>query len=232
MYFMVKPLTEGGDFLHFVYGESEIEYLMSKDRVFGEAIEKIGFIERTVDPNIFSSLVRAIVGQQISTKAQRTIFLRIKDGLGDITPDVVNELPEEELQSYGISFRKAGYIKKIAHKITSGQFDIEGLYHLTDDEVCCELSSLDGIGVWTAEMLMIFSMQRQNVLSFGDLGIQRGLRMLYHHRKVDRKLFDKYRRRYSPCGSVASLYLWEISGGRIEGMKDYAPAKKRSKKAK
>ena len=76
-------------------------------------------------------------------------------------------------------------------------------------------------------MLMLFSMQRPDILSFGDLAILRGMRMLYRHRKITRELFEKYRRRYSPYGSVASLYLWAIAGGAIEGMKDYASQKKK-----
>ncbi len=97
---------------------------------------------------------------------------------------------------------------------------------MSDDEVCARLSSLKGLGVWSAEMLMLFSMQRPDILSFGDLAIQRGLRMIYHHRKIERKLFEKYRWRFSPYNSVASLYIWAVAGGAIEGMKDYAPKKK------
>lgn len=97
---------------------------------------------------------------------------------------------------------------------------------MSDDEVCARLSSLKGLGVWSAEMLMLFSMQRPDILSFGDLAIQRGLRMIYHHRKIERKLFEKYRRRFSPYNSVASLDIWAVAGGAIEGMKDYAPKKK------
>ena len=82
---------------------------------------------------------------------------------------------------------------------------------------------IQGIGVWTAEMILLFCMQRPNVLSFGDLAIQRGMRMVYHHRKIDRKLFEKYRRRLSPYCSVASLYFWAVAGGAIPGMKDFAP---------
>ena len=94
---------------------------------------------------------------------------------------------------------------------------------MTDEEVCNRLSSLDGIGVWTAEMLMLHSLQRPDILSFGDLAVQRGLRMLYHHRKITRELFEKYRRRYSPYGSVACIYLWAVSAGAVDGLKDYAP---------
>jgi DNA-3-methyladenine glycosylase II len=93
---------------------------------------------------------------------------------------------------------------------------------MSDEEVCAKLSELNGIGIWTAEMLMIFSMQRPNVLSYGDLAILRGMRMVYHRRKIDKVQFNKYWKRYTPYASVASLYLWAVAGGAIDGMKDYA----------
>lgn len=97
------------------------------------------------------------------------------------------------------------------------------LWNKSDDEVINELSELKGIGIWTAEMILLFCMQRPNVFSYGDLAILRGMRMVYHHRKIDRKLFEKYRRRLSPYCSVASLYFWAVAGGAIPEMKDYAP---------
>ena len=124
-----------------------------------------------------------------------------------------------------ISYRKAEYITDFARKVQSGECRIEEIWQMPDEEVIRVLSSLKGIGVWTAEMILLFCMQRPDVLSYDDLAIQRGLRMLYHHRKIDR-------RRYSPYGSVASLYLWAIAGGAIPGMRDYAPAKPGSKKPK
>ena len=131
------------------------------------------------------------------------------------------------LVRFGISFKKVTYIKRAATKILNGEFDIHGLYDKTDEEVIECLSKLDGIGIWSAEMLMLFSMQRPDILSYSDLAIQRGLRMVYHHRDITRNLFEKYRRRYSPYNSVASLYLWAVAGGAIEGMKDYATTKKK-----
>ncbi|HOS18674.1 MAG TPA: DNA-3-methyladenine glycosylase 2 family protein, partial [Clostridia bacterium] len=104
--------------------------------------------------------------------------------------------------------------------------DVEALRDMPDQEVIQRLSALSGIGVWTAEMLMIFCMQRPDIVSYGDLAIHRGMRMLYHHRGIDRNLFEKYARRYSPYGTVASLYLWAIAGGAIPEMCDYAPKKK------
>ena len=116
---------------------------------------------------------------------------------------------------------------KFAHKVKTGEFDIDDIWEKSDEEVIDELCSLDGVGVWTAEMILLFCMERANVLSFGDLAIQRGMRMVYHHRKITRKLFDKYRKRLSPYCSVASLYFWAVAGGAIPEMKDYAPKKKK-----
>ena len=211
----------------FQYGETELAWLRSRDKQLAEIIDRIGRVERRVIPDLFAALVHSIVGQQISTKAHETIWGRIEAAFGAITPDKILSLKDEELQSVGISFRKVTYIKRATQKIHSGEFDIQALQELDDAEVARRLSSLDGIGLWSAEMLMLFSMQRPNILSYDDLAIQRGLRMVYHHRRIDRKLFEKYRRRYTPYGSVASLYLWAVAGGAIEGMKDYAPNKKK-----
>ncbi|MDR3326623.1 MAG: hypothetical protein LBT04_00555 [Prevotellaceae bacterium] len=123
----------------------------------------------------------------------------------------MNAIGIDELQKFGMTFRKAEYIKDFACKVLSGEFDIESLPDKSDDELIARLSALKGIGVWTAEMIMTFCMQRPDIFSFGDLAIHRGLRMLYHHKNVDKKLFEKYRRRYSPYGTVASLYIWAIA---------------------
>ena len=98
---------------------------------------------------------------------------------------------------------------------------IDALRDLPDEEVCARLSALEGIGVWSAEMLMLHSLQRPDILSYGDLAVRRGLRMLHGHREIDRALFEKYRRRYSPCGSVACIYLWAVSSGAIAELKDH-----------
>lgn len=208
---------------YFKYGEEEIAYLKGRDKRLGEVIDRIGPIRRRVVPDLFAALVHSIVGQQISTKAQESIWRKVVGKFGEITPDNILAVTADELQAVGISYRKVEYIRSVAEKIRTGEFDITALTTMSDAEVCERLASLRGIGVWSAEMLMLFSMQRPDILSFGDLAIHRGLRMIYHHRKIDRRLFEKYRRRFTPYGSVASLYLWAVAGGAIEGMKDYAP---------
>lgn len=214
--------------MYFIYGDEEIEYLKSKDKILGEVIEKIGHIERVTDTDLFSSVVHHIIGQQISTKAQETIWQRLKDESGEVNAENIYATDISRLQSLGMSFRKAEYIKDFADKVHSGNFNLQDISELSDEEAIKALASLKGIGVWTAEMILLFCLQRPDIFSFDDLAIQRGLRMVYHHRKIDRKLFEKYRRRFSPYCSVASLYLWAVSGGAIPEMKDYAPKKRKN----
>lgn len=212
--------------MYFKYGETEISYLKDKDKKMAEVIEQIGFIKREVDTDLFSAVIHHIVGQQISTKAQETIWKRMSDSLGTLNAENILEVEPAQLQSLGMSFRKVEYIRDFADKVHSGAFDLAAVSEMNDQDAIKELSSLKGIGVWTAEMILLFCLQRPDIFSFDDLAIQRGLRMVYHHRKIDRKLFEKYRRRFRPYCSVASLYLWAVAGGAIPGMRDYLPKKK------
>ena len=211
--------------MYFTYGESELSYLRQKDKRLGEVIDRIGHIDRAVDPDLFSSVVHHIIGQQISTKAQETIWRRCRDALGAVNAGTIRAAGVPGLQSLGMTFRKAEYITDFAEKVLTGAFDPDAVEHMSDEDAIRALSSLKGIGVWTAEMILLFCLQRPDIFSFDDLAIQRGLRMVYHHRKIDRKLFEKYRRRFQPYCSVASLYLWAVAGGAIPEMRDSKPKK-------
>lgn len=212
--------------MYFDYNEKEIEYLKNKCDKIADVIDKIGIIKRTIDSDLFSAVIHHIIGQQISMKAQETIWNRFKDYFKTLNAKSIVETNLENLQKLGISTRKAEYIYDFAKKVYFGELDLKSLEKKDDKEVIKELSSLKGIGVWTAEMLLLFCMNRKNVFSYDDLGIQRGLRMIYHHRKITKPLFEKYRKRFSPYCSIASLYIWAVSGGAIKEMKDYAPKKK------
>ena len=195
---------------------------MSRDARLGAVIERVGHIDRAVDDDLFSSVVHHIIGQQISTKAQQTIWQRMNDAFGEVTPASIGRASIEELQTLGMTFRKAEYIKDFTGKIIDGEFDLDAVKQMSDEDAIHALASLKGIGVWTAEMILLFCLQRPDILSYDDLAIQRGMRMVYHHRKIDRKLFEKYRKRLSPYCSVASLYFWAVAGGAIPEMRDYA----------
>ena len=111
----------------FNYGDVEIAHLKKQDKPLGAAIDAIGPIRREINPDLFSALVDSIVGQQISSKAHATVWQRMKSGLGKITPQTILASTESELQSYGISFRKASYIRGAAESVIDGRLDIKSL---------------------------------------------------------------------------------------------------------
>lgn len=217
--------------MYFKYGETELEYLKQKDKKLAEVMEEIGMIEREVDTDLFSSVVHHIIGQQISTKAQETIWRRMKDDLGVIDAETILEAGIPKLQAYGMTFRKAEYLTDFAEKIKNGAFDLDAVWQMSDQEAIEALSSLNGIGVWTAEMILLFCMQRSDVFSYGDLAILRGLQHGISSQKNCKKMFEKYRRRFSPycqCGKSVSVGCVRRCYSGYEG---YAPKTIKSKTA-
>lgn len=205
----------------FVYGQKEIDYLKGKDKKLGAAIERIGIIRREITRDLFTALISSVVSQQISNKAAATVWSRLIKLLAAndsaclnseiLTPVGISRVSIQEIQSCGMSVRKAGYIKGIADAALDGTVDFPNLRNLSDQEIITKLSSLRGVGVWTAEMLLIFSLNRLDVLSFKDLALCRGMMNLYGHKELTKERFERYRKRYSPYGSVAALYLWALS---------------------
>jgi len=194
----------------FSYKPNELEALKKKDKKLAAAIDRIGLIQRPVNKDLFAALISSIVSQQISAKGAQTVETRLRELCGKITPGRIHAADIGDIQQCGMSMRKAGYIKSAAEAVHSGALDMEALRDMPDDEVIKRLIALPGIGVWTAEMLLIFSLERKDVLSFGDLAIRRGICRLYGHKILDYERFLRYKKRYSPYSSIASLYLWVI----------------------
>lgn len=218
--------------MYFSYTDEEVEYLKKRDKKLAAAIDEIGPIRRETEPEIFPALVHNIVGQQISGAAQRTVWTRLREGLGGVTPENILARGVDGVVSFGLSARKADYILDLARRAASGEFNAEALRGMSDAEAAEYLCRLRGVGLWTAEMLLTFTLQRRDVLSFGDFGIRRGLRMLYRHKEIDRERFERFRRRYSPCGTLAAMYIWEIASGALPGVTDPAAAEKKPRAAK
>ena len=195
---------------YFEYGEPEINFLRKKDKKLGAAIDRIGIIKREVNPDVFSALIESIVGQQISNKAAATVCRKLAD-LSGMEAAKLHALTAEEIQACGMSMRKVGYIKNVAEVAVNKAIDFDALKSKPDEEVIQNLTTLPGVGLWTAEMLLIFSLMRPNVVSYGDLAIRRGMMNLYGHKELPKERFMRYAKRYTPYGSVASLYLWELS---------------------
>lgn len=220
-----------GEVRYVEYGDDAVAYLSERDPRMADAIARIGHVWRVRDDDLFQAVVHSIVGQQISTRAQATVWARMRDGLGTVDAAHVVAASVEELQAFGMTYGKAGYIRDFALRVQDGSFDIAAVERMGDDEAIEALASLRGVGRWTAEMILTFCLNRPDVFAYDDLAIQRGLRMLYHPRRITRKLLERYRRRFSPYCSVASLYLWEVAGGALPELRDLAqkagPARKR-----
>lgn len=208
--------------MHFVYGERELDHLRKRDKRLARVIDRVGPVRREVDPDLFSAVVHHIVGQQISTKALATVWGRFRGSLGTVNAVTVLGAGEEGLRALGLSGRKASYILDFAERVDEGSFDLDAVRAMDNADAVAALSSLKGVGVWTAEMILLFCLQRPDVFSYGDLAIHRGLRMVYRHREVGPERFERYRRRFSPYGSVASLYLWAVAGGAVTELSDPA----------
>lgn len=196
---------------YYSYTTAQTDYLSDRDPILGEAIARIGHIDREVIPNLFEALINSIAGQQISGKAFATVWSRLCDRLGQITPQTVLAAGEDGLRACGMSGRKAGYMLAAARAVQDGTIQIHSLVDKNDDEIIKILTALPGVGRWTAEMLLIFSLERPDVLAFDDFGIRKGMCRLYGLENLTRAQFEEYRARYSPYATVAGIYLWEIA---------------------
>jgi DNA-3-methyladenine glycosylase II len=159
----------------------------------------------------FAMLVRAIVFQQLSTKAATTIHNRLLDRVPAGVPlaQGLATLTDEQLRAAGISRQKAGYLRDLCAKVLAGAVPLDVIETMTDEEVIAALTKVKGIGRWTAEMFLIFRLQRPDVLPLGDLGIVTAIQKAYGLRKKPtpdrmRKLGEAWR----PYRSIASWYLW------------------------
>lgn len=185
---------------------------------WAKLVSEAGRIERPMSPGLFSGLLRSFISQQISTKAAATIHARVAAACGPLTPEHLLTVDPVFLRAQGLSEVKVDRILTAARSFAAGEFSEAGLLRLSDEELIGRLTVLPGVGPWTAEMIALFTLGRPNILSLGDLGIRRGFERL-HGRALTMKQMQYWKRRLSPHGSVASLYLWHLASG---GLPDFA----------
>lgn len=195
---------------YFQYTTLELDELKKKDEKLSDLIDKIGLIKRECNPDLFSELIRNIVSQQISTKAATTVRNRLYDNIGK-TPKQLQKASVEDIKNCGMSLKKAENIKAIADAYFNKTLLIDDYPNMTNDEIIADLIKLRGVGEWTAEMLLLFSLNRMDILSYNDLIIKKSLCRLYGYEQISKKDFAKYKEKFSPYGSIASLYLWEYN---------------------
>ncbi|MGO8793761.1 MAG: DNA-3-methyladenine glycosylase family protein [Candidatus Sulfotelmatobacter sp.] len=215
-----------------------VNHLKKSDPVLRALIERIGPCRMQFGPAEFHSLAEAIVYQQLNGKAAETIFMRFAALAGEpLTPQGILKLTDEQMHAAGLSKQKSAYLKDLAAKTASGELDFARLPELSDEEVIAHLTQVKGIGVWTAQMFLMFSLKRANVLPTGDYGVRMAMFKHYLDRqraKVVRKSsaqpkpaanktkkskakiklpspeqMEKIAKLWSPYRSIACWYLWK-----------------------
>ncbi len=193
----------------FHYNSEHIGLLSQRDERLGAFIEKKGSVERYVFDDFFTGLCYNIIGQQLSMKACETLWRKFTSCVGEVTPQRC--LDSEHMRQCGLSRGKAECIAACAERALSGEFAYERLLSMSDEDIIAVLTQIKGIGRWTAEMVLIFCLARPDVLSLADFGIRKGLSLMHGIDMSDKKSMERFRELYSPCGTVASVYLWEAA---------------------
>jgi DNA-3-methyladenine glycosylase II len=191
--------------------KSDLEYLLEKDAVFkksGISISDFSWGERD---DMFTSLMRTIVGQQLSVKAAATIWQRVADGVGDISYKGFLKCDDETLRGYGLSRQKVSYVRGLAEAVKSKKFNPDLLHDMDDENVLQSITSLKGFGEWSAQMVLIFTLHRPDIWPTGDLGIREGVRL---YKKLDERpdipATEKFGNKFKGKRTSAALLLWRL----------------------
>lgn len=191
---------------------------LRKDRKLAKVIDKVGEFNLSLTKNPYQSLVEAIITQQLSGKAADSISTRFRAIYGRFPkPADVMETSDAKLRKAGLSYMKISYIKDLSKKVESKEIRLSYMKDLTDEEVIVQLTQVKGIGRWTAEMFLIFSLGRLDVLPVGDLGLKKGIQRLYSLEELPEKgQIERIAQKWKPYRSVATWYLWRSLDESIE----------------
>jgi DNA-3-methyladenine glycosylase II len=200
---------------YFPFGEKEISWLKSRDPALGAVISRMEKPERKLLPDLFSGLVFYIISQQISAKAAEREWMRFQKLFSPVVPENICRYTPEEIQKCGTTMKRAGYIRHIAEKLADGSLHVDSLCQTDNVSFIREITKLPGIGEWTAQMLLIHVLKRPDVISYKDLAVLRGMRMVYHMPRISRPFFEQKRELYSPYATTAGIYFRAISGRKL-----------------
>jgi DNA-3-methyladenine glycosylase II len=197
--------------------DEAVEHLRAADETLRAIIDERGPLDlesrtRGRPADAYGALLRSIVGQQLSTKAARSIYLRVVELFGGETPSPQELLDAdpEALRSCGLSGAKVRYVRSLAEHVLSGQLELERLPDLGDEEVVREVTAVKGLGQWTADMFLMFHLGRPDVLPVGDLGVRRAVERAYGLEGLpSAEELEMLGERWRPYRTLASLYLWE-----------------------
>lgn len=195
--------------VHYRCDSKEAKYLIEKDPVLLHLFSKREEIIVTIDDDYFVSLVATIVSQQLSGKAARSIFTRLSNLFDNqITADKLILTSDEDLRGVGLSFQKIKYVKSLAECYLTDIIDLNHLNEMSDDQIIEMLTKIKGIGVWSAQMFLLFSLGREDVFSVLDLGLRNAVKIIYNNQELTNTEIEEISKKWSPYRSIVSHYLW------------------------
>lgn len=200
--------------------EEAIEHLSKNDKVLSQLIKKFGTCNLQPHNQYFNSLLRSIIGQQLSVKAAASIYRRFIEYFNHKPrPEDLLQVEDRILRGFGLSNSKVKYVKDLSQKVISKEINIHRLSNKSDETIIAELTKVKGIGGWTAQMFLIFTLGRPDVLPVTDLGIRKAIMLNYGLKKLpDEKKINKIavEKGWHPYCSIASLYLWKSLDSKFE----------------
>lgn len=198
---------------NFIYSNNSLEDLKLKDPKMSQLINYFGRIERTINPDLYASMIESIIAQQISRQAFNTIYNRVLNKLKQINIITVTKTDDQTFKECGLSTRKIDYIRSVTHFFIAE--DMAELIIQSDDYIIKRLSSIKGVGIWTAQMMLIFSLNKQNIFAYDDSAIKKAIKLLYGEEKLTIKNQKVYHTLFSPYNTVACFYLWAFANSRL-----------------
>lgn len=191
--------------------KNAVEYIRSKDDKIALLVDFIGDIESYYAKDHFTALVSQIVFQLINYNVAVLLWNRLVEKVDPMTPENLLSFDDEDIRSVGLTRSKVQYMKNIAKAFLNEEINLN-FDNMSDDEVYKEVQKIKGVGPWTAEMFLIFGLYRLDIFSYGDIAIRNAIVLLYElDHDLSKKEFEVYQKKFSPYGTIASFYLWEIT---------------------
>jgi len=193
--------------------------LLKKDKNMQDLINKFGKPDFNLRQDYFQSLLRSIVFQQLSGKAAQTIYERLVNLIpktSKLCPNEVLKLDKDEMRKAGLSFQKINYVRNLAGYFKNNSFHKKDVERMTDEEISKELIQIKGIGQWTVDMFLMFTLNRSDILPYKDLGIQKGIKEILNMKNLpSKKEMDNCSRKWRPYRTIACWYLWRIADDKF-----------------
>jgi len=190
--------------------QAATRHLKKSDPILAAIIERVGPGSMQFGEPTFHALAESILYQQLNGKAAATIFDRFTALAGDpLTPRGILKLTDEQMRGVGLSRQKTAYLRDLSEKTKAGLLEFERMPEMSEDEVIQHLTQVKGVGVWTAHMFLMFTLQRPDILPTGDYGVQAAIKKLYKKRKWPKAaVMQKIAKPWAPYRSIACWYLW------------------------